>query len=68
MVHRLMPAVQRPYAPLPATWGEKWRVIDDSFKAIVHSLTQQLGKKIGGAIVELVIAKFPFNERSSFPL
>lgn len=47
---------------------EKWRVLDDSFEITVNSLTQQLGKKIGAAIVELVKTKFPFNEQSVFPL
>jgi len=47
---------------------EKWRVLDDSFELAVNSLTQQLGKKIGAAIVELVKAKFPFSEQFPFPL
>lgn len=68
MVHRLTPALQPPGVPLPAAWMEKWRVLDDPFEITVHSLTQQLGKKIGAAIVELVKAKFPFNEQSTFPL
>lgn len=68
MVHRLTPAIQPPGVPLPAAWMEKWRVLDDSFEITVHSLTQQLGKKVGAAMVELVKAKFPFNEQSAFPL
>lgn len=68
MVHRLTPAIQPPGVPLPASWMEKWRVLDDSFEITVHSLTQQLEKKIGAAIVELVKTKFPFNEQSAFPL
>jgi hypothetical protein len=68
MVHRLTSAIQPPGAALPTAWMEKWRVLDDSFEITVHSLTQQLGKKIGGAIVELVKTKFPFNEHSAFPL
>ena len=47
---------------------DKWRIIDDSFEMTVNSLTAQFGKKIGAAIVELVKAKFPFNEQSAFPL
>lgn len=68
MVHRLIPAFQPPDVPFPEAWMEKWRVLDDSFENIVNSLTQQLGKKIGTAIVELVKVKFPFNEQSAFPL
>jgi len=47
---------------------EMWRVIDDTNEITVHSLTQQFGKKVAVAIVELVTAKFPFNEQSDFPL
>ncbi|BCG04742.1 hypothetical protein PPGU19_093100 (plasmid) [Paraburkholderia sp. PGU19] len=68
MVHRLTPAIQPPGVPLPDEWKEKWRVLDDSFEITAHSLTKQLGKKIGTAIVELVKVKFPFNEKSEFPL
>lgn len=68
MVHRLVPALQPPGVPLPEAWMGKWLVLDDSFEITVNSLTQQLGKKIGAAIVELVKAKFPFNEQSAFPL
>ncbi len=42
--------------------------LDESFEITVHALTQQLGKKIGAAIIELVNAKFPFNEQSAFSL
>lgn len=68
MTHRLIPAVQPLGIPLPDGWKEKWRVIDESFEISVESLTKQLGKTIGGAIVEFVKAKFPFNEHSAFPL
>lgn len=68
MTHRLIPAVQPPGVPLPDGWKEKWRVIDESFEISVESLTKQLGKTIGAAIVEFVKAKFPFNEHSAFPL
>jgi hypothetical protein len=43
-------------------------VLDESFKVMVYSLTEQSGKAIGGAIVELVTIKFPFNENTAFPL
>ncbi|MGF6648995.1 hypothetical protein [Paraburkholderia sp. GAS82] len=68
MLHRLTPAIQSSDAPFPAAWMEKWRVLDDSFQITVNSLTKQLGKRIGAAIVELVNTKFPFNEHSTFPL
>lgn len=68
MVHRILPAIQPPGVLLPEAWMEKWRILDDSFEIIVYSLTEQLGKKIGAAIVELVKTKFPFNEQFAFPL
>lgn len=68
MTHRLIPALQPPGVPLPNAWKDKWRVLDDSFEITVNSLTQQLGKIIGAAIVELVKEKFPFNEQFEFPL
>ncbi len=68
MTHRLVPMVQPAGVPLPDSWREKWKLIDESFEICVHSLTEQLGKKIGAAIVELVKTKFPFNDHSAFPL
>lgn len=68
MLHRLMPLVQPSTAPLPNAWQEKWRVLDESFEIMVFSLTKQFGKKIGAAMVELVKNKFPFHEKSVFPL
>lgn len=66
--HRLIPALQPPGVSLSDAWKEKWRVLDDSFELTVKALTEEGGKPIGAAIVELVKAKFPFNEHSTFPL
>jgi hypothetical protein len=68
MLHRLIPAMQPPEIPLPAEWAEKWRILDESFEATSDALTEQVGKAIGAAIVELVKTKFPFNANSVFPL
>lgn len=68
MVHRLIPFFQLPGITLPDTWGEKWRIIDESFAQAVLSLTKELGKTIGTAITEFVEAKYPFNEKATFPL
>lgn len=67
MLHRLVPMQQPDGIHLSDSWGEKWVVIDESFEQMVHSLTEQLGKKIGRAVVEFVTAKFPFSAKSSFP-
>ncbi len=68
MVHRLLPMIQFSEAPLGNSWNEKWCIIDTSFELMVTSLTVQAGKPIGAAIVEFVKQKFPFNEKSVFPL
>lgn len=68
MAHRLTPLVQPPGTPLSDRWREKWRIVDESFEITVDSLTKQLGKNIGAAIVEFVKSKFPFNDQSHFPL
>jgi hypothetical protein len=68
MTHRLIPAIQPPAVPLSEIWREKWRVIDESFELMVISPTKQFGKRFGEVLVEFVRAKFPFTEKSYFPL
>lgn len=68
MFHRQIPAIQPAGIPFIDPWHEKWEIIDDSFQAHVGSLTMELGKKIGGAMVEFVLAKFPFNSKAHFSL
>ncbi|MBI4005565.1 MAG: hypothetical protein HY356_02750 [Gammaproteobacteria bacterium] len=68
MFHHLVPLLQISEFPLSDAWRRKWQIIDESFEQTVASLTTQLGKPIGSAIIELVKAKFPFNEKSAFPL
>jgi hypothetical protein len=61
MIHRLMPTLQLVGYPFPEDWRNKWRVLDESFVPIVQSLSTQLGKPIGDAMVDFVHAKFPFG-------
>lgn len=68
MVHRLVPAIQPPEAPLAEDWQKKWSIIDDSFEVSIASITEELGKKFGAAVVEFVKTKLPFNAGSVFPL
>lgn len=68
MAHRLIPLIQPPDVSFPEVWKSKWKLLDDSFSMCVESLTKQLGKEIGAAIVEFVEAKFPFSAYSVFPL
>lgn len=68
MLHRLIPLLQPPDAPLSDAWKEKWQILDESFEQTVHSLTTQLGKPIGSAVVEFVNAKFPFSPKTVFSL
>lgn len=68
MVHRLIPAIQPPDAPLAEDWQEKWAIIDESFEIMVASVTEEFRKKFGAAVVEFVKTKLPFNAGSVFPL
>ena len=68
MIHRLIPLMQIPDVPLSEKWREKWQILDESFEQTVLSLTEQLEKAIGAAIVELVQNKFPFSGKTVFPL
>jgi len=65
MVHRLMPTLQLPAHCFSAQWNDKWRVLDESFVPAVQALSSQLKKKIGGAMVEFVTKKFPFDASST---
>lgn len=67
MAHRLIPATQPPDITFSNEWKNKWRIVDDAFEGMANSLTQELGKPIGAAIVAFVKAKFPFDEHSTFP-
>lgn len=67
MTHRLMPLIQPPGLAFDGQWKEKWRVIDESFSLVSISLSKNVGKPIGAAIVEYVTTKFPFNADSEFP-
>lgn len=67
-LHRLVPAMQPPDAPLPTDWADRWTLVDDSFDICVRSLTEQLGKKVGDAYAEFMKVKFPFTAKSTFPL
>jgi len=68
MVHRLLPAIQPPEAPLVGEWPEKWAILDDSFEVLLTSITKECAKKFGAAVVEFVKSKLPFNAGSVFPL
>lgn len=67
MTHRLSPNLQPPNAPLSNSWKEKWRILDNSFETVAKAMTEEGGKPIEAAIIELVKAKFSFNEHSEFP-
>jgi hypothetical protein len=67
-LHRLVPAMQPPDAPMPKDWADRWTVVDESFDIVVRSLTEQLGKKVGDAYADFIKVKFPFAVKSTFPL
>lgn len=66
MTHRLLPLIQPQGLPFAQPWKDKWASMDKCYQSIVESLSTQLNKKIGRAIVELVNSKFPFNENSTY--
>jgi hypothetical protein len=68
MTHRLIPLAQPPGLFFDNEWKDKWRVIDESFLLVSESLSKEVGKPIGAAIVEYVTTKFPFSADSEFPL
>ena len=67
MTHRLIPLIQPPGIAFDRQWKDKWCVIDESFSLVSSSLSKDVGKPIGAAIVEYVATKFPFNADSEFP-
>lgn len=68
MLLRLLPNIQPDEARFDQAWIEKWEILDLSYREMVSALTEQMGKRIGAALVELVDKKFPFTARSAFPL
>lgn len=67
-LHRLVPAMQPPDAPMPADWAARWMLVDESFDRCVRALTKELGKKVGDAYADFMKVKFPFTAMSTFPL
>ncbi|HKX94598.1 MAG TPA: hypothetical protein VJM48_07835 [Methylibium sp.] len=67
-VHRLLPSVQPPEAPMPKEWADRWALVDDSFEIAVRSLSKDLGKRVGDAYADFVKVKFPFTAGMVFPL
>jgi hypothetical protein len=67
-LHRLIPFVQPPSVQIGGAWPGKWAVLDEAFTCYVGSLTEQLAKRIGAAIIEFINAKFPFRADTTFPI
>ena len=67
MAHRLFPTLQLPATLFTEEWRSKWKVLDESFVAIVQALSTELNKKIGDAMVDFVTTKFPFTAVSVCP-
>lgn len=68
MMHRLLPMIQPEKPQFGDDWKGKWKIVDDSFKHLVNSLTTENKLPVGAAVVEFVESKFPFNEDSGFPI
>jgi hypothetical protein len=52
--------VRRADTPDNAEWTRKWKVLDDSFRQMLESLSN-LGKKIADAFIEMMDSKFKFD-------
>jgi hypothetical protein len=60
MILRLLPYMRRADTPDNAEWTRKWKVLDESFRQMLESLSS-LGKKIGDAFIEMMDTKFKFD-------
>jgi hypothetical protein len=60
--HRILPLLQVESGSFGDDWGEKWNILDDSFRQAVVSLAE-MGKKLSPAFLEFIDAKFPFSPR-----
>lgn len=67
MVHRLLPLLRIAGSEWPHRWQERWKTLDMCFCQTLASMTRQLKKPIGAAVVEFVAAKFPFDASSTLP-
>jgi hypothetical protein len=56
MILRLLPYMRRAETPDNAEWTRKWKVLDNSFRQMLESLSS-LGKKIGDAFIEMMDTK-----------
>ncbi len=67
MLHRLLPLVWPAEVAANEDWCRRWGTLDQCFRQTVESLTVDLKKAVGHAIVEFVDSKFPFNGLSRLP-
>ena len=65
MTLRLLPYMRRAETSKDAEWNEKWKLLDDSYRMMLDSLTK-MGKKIAPAITELVDKKFVFGPETYY--
>ena len=68
MVHRMLPLLRPARCEWPGRWGERGRTLDRCFRQTAASMTHDLKKPMGAAVVEFVTSKFPFGASSMFPL
>jgi len=68
IAHRVLPLLQHSAMMFPAEWEKKWKMLDFWFEEMIRFLAAQQDIKLGTAILELVLAKFPFSAKSRYPL
>jgi hypothetical protein len=65
LILRLLPYLQIQENGFGIDWHRKCAVLDDSFRYMVHGLSN-LGKKIGDAFITLVDERFSFGRSLSY--
>lgn len=64
MLHRLVPLMLPQGVASREDWSSRWSTIDKCFHQAVEAMSIDLKKAVGDAVIEFVIAKFPFDADS----
>jgi hypothetical protein len=65
MAHRLLPTLQVEGREFNSDWGERWRILDSTFRKAGEGLPEA-GKPLANAIAELVDTKFQFGPHTLY--
>lgn len=65
MAHRLLPTLQVEGREFNSDWGERWRILDATFRKVGEGLPEA-SKPLANAIAELVDTKFRFGPHTLY--